>query len=120
VNAEVNLELPKFKFAYEEKKMVPVMTEMGMPDAFNPDLADFTRIYSEGGIFISEVKHKTFIETNEEGTEAAAVTSIGIETTSVGPEELEFIADKPFVFFIHEKQSGCILFIGTVMNPAQE
>lgn len=119
-NAEVSLKLPKFKFAYEEKKMVPVMAEMGMPDAFNPDLADFSRIHAGGGIYISEVKHKTFIETNEEGTEAAAVTSIGFETTSVGPKELEFIADKPFVFFIHEKQSGCILFIGTVMNPTQE
>ncbi|MBK7174492.1 MAG: serpin family protein [Bacteroidales bacterium] len=117
---EVTLTLPKFKFAYEEKKMKPAMMEMGMTDAFIPDLADFTRINSNGGIFISEVKHKTFIETNEEGTEAAAVTSIGMETTSVGPPEMEFKADKPFVFFIHEKQTGSILFIGTVMNPALE
>jgi len=117
---EIQLQLPKFKFAYEEKNMKPILSDMGMTVAFIPDVADFTRINKAGQLFISEVKHKTFIETNEEGTEAAAVTSIGIEVTSVGPNPVELILDRPFVFFIHEKTSGSILFIGTIMNPGQE
>ena len=117
---EVQLSMPKFKFAYEEKNMKHILSDMGMSVAFIPDVADFTRINKAGQLFISEVKHKTFIETNEEGTEAAAVTSIGIEVTSVGPNPVELILNRPFVFFIHEKSTGSILFIGTIINPLQE
>jgi serpin B len=119
---DIQLQMPKFKFAYEEKEMKAILSDMGMAVAFNPDLADFTRINSLGGLYISEVRHKTFIETNEAGTEAAAVTSIGIGVTSVGEDPLpyEFIVNRPFVFFIHEKSTGSILFFGTVMNPTIE
>ncbi|NVO20904.1 MAG: serpin family protein [Bacteroidetes bacterium] len=116
LSTDVHLLLPRFTFSFDEKGMKQIMADMGMQSAFNPDLADFTRINKEGSLYISEVKHKTFIETNEEGTEAAAVTSIGVGVTSV-PVTKDFIVDKPFVFFIHERTSGTILFIGTVKDP---
>jgi serine protease inhibitor len=116
---DIQLQLPKFKYAYEEKLMKPILSAMGMGIAFDPNSADFTGINHEGGLYISEVKHKTFIEANEEGTEAAAVTSVEVGVTSAGPDPqpLFLKIDKPFVYFIREKSTGTILFIGTVMNP---
>lgn len=120
VETGVQMQLPKFKFSYDEKEMKQILSAMGMGVAFDASNADFTRINSNGGLFISEVKHKTFIETNEEGTEAAAVTSVGIELTSVGEGPVPFIVDKPFIFLITEKSTGTILFIGAVYNPTEE
>jgi serpin B len=88
---------------------------MGMDIAFNETLADFTRINQNGGLYIDEVLHKTYIKIDEEGTEAAAVTSIGISLTSM-PETIDFCVDKPFMFMIREKHSGTILFIGKVLE----
>ena len=86
---------------------------MGMEVAFT-DKADFTGILPEGGLLITDVKHKTFIEVNEEGTEAAAVTSVEIGMTSIG----NFITfNRPFLFAIAEKSTGTILFIGRMMKP---
>jgi len=117
--ADVQVQLPKFKYDYDEKNMIPVLKALGMEIAIDPNYADFTRMNGLGGLFISEVKHKTYIETNEEGTEAAAVTSVGMSNTSVGndPQPVYFTADHPFVYIITEKSTGTILFIGTVMNP---
>ena len=79
------------------------------------DAADFSDILPGAPLRISEVKHKTFIEVNEEGTEAAAVTSVEIELTSIQGEY--FVVNRPFVYIISEKTSGAILFAGRVMNP---
>lgn len=119
-NTDVQIQLPKFKYKYDEKNMNTVLSALGMGVAFDPGFADFTRINSDGNLYISDVKHKTFIETNEEGTEAAAVTSVEISYTSIGtdPQPVSFIADHPFVYVITEKSTGTILFIGSVVNPA--
>jgi serpin B len=118
---DIQLQLPKFKYEYEEKNMKPVLSALGMTVAFDPDNADFTRINSNGGLYISDVKHKTFIETNEEGSEAAAVTSVEVANTSIGTDQPYFFTvNRPFVYFIQEKSTGTILFIGTVMNPTVE
>jgi serpin B len=115
---DIQLQLPKFKYAYEEKQMKPVLTGMGMGVAFDADQADFTRINSEGGLYISRVLHKSYIATDEAGTEAAAVTAVEIGVTSVGPDQVyHFTVNRPFIYFIQEKSTGTILFIGTVMNP---
>ncbi len=115
---DIQLQLPKFKYEYEEKNMKPILTALGMGVAFDSDNADFTRINPNGGLYISRVLHKTFIETNEEGSEAAAVTAVEVGVTSIGPDQpLYFTVDRPFVYFIQEKSTGTILFIGTVMNP---
>jgi len=110
----INVKLPKFKFEYE-LNMNDVLSAMGMQEAFS-DHADFTGINPAGNLYISEVIHKSFVEVNEEGTEAAAATSVGISFTSM-PQEVWFLANKPFLFFITEKNTSCILFIGKITNP---
>ncbi len=83
------------------------------------------RIFGEGSLtginddprlVVSEIRQKTFVEVNEEGTEAAAVTIVGIETTSVPPS---FIADRPFLYLIRERSTGAILFMGRMDNPTE-
>ncbi len=107
-----DIRMPKFKFEYEIKLNDP-LTALGMGNAFS-DMADFTRLRSNGQLKIDEVKHKTFIEVNEEGTEAAAATSVGIvETSAPAP----VIVNKPFIFAIREMKTGLILFTGIVNNP---
>lgn len=109
---KVQFSLPKFTFSYEES-LKDVLSAMGMGIAFT-DRADFTGILPEGGLLISAVKHKTFIEVNEEGTEAAAVTSVEVGVTSIG----NFITfNRPFLFAIAEKSTGVILFMGRLMMP---
>jgi len=111
---ETMVQLPKFKFDYE-KMLNDQLIEMGMVDAFSPQSADLSGI-SDADIFVSFVKQNTFVEVNEEGTEAAAVTTIGIDLTSAGPS---FVVDKPFIFAIRERTTNTLLFIGGVTNPAE-
>lgn len=111
-----NLELPKFKFEYENT-LNNELIDLGLGLAFTGS-ADFTGINKNGGLKISRVKHKTFVEVNEEGTEAAAVTSVVLGVTSVGPNTNTFIIDHPFLFVIKEKYTNAILFIGTVTDPS--
>ena len=114
---EWNLELPKFTFEYENE-LNNELTDLGLGIAFS-DNADFTGINKNGGLTISKVKHKTFIKVDEEGTEAAAVTSVTVGVTSVGPNTNTFIVDHPFLFVIKEKYTNAILFMGTVTDPSK-
>ena len=88
-----------------------------MIDAFDPNLADLRGISDNGNLFVSFVKQNTFVDVNEEGTEAAAVTTIGVELTSA-PSIDHYVFDKPFVFMIRERTTNAFLFAGTVLNPA--
>jgi len=109
---EVQFSMPRFTFSYEES-LKDALTAMGMGIAFT-EQADFTGILPGVGLLISKVKHKTFIDVNEEGTEAAAVTSVEMGLTSTG----DFITfNKPFLFVIAEKSTGAILFVGRMMKP---
>ncbi|HSO88396.1 MAG TPA: serpin family protein [Draconibacterium sp.] len=112
--------MPRFKFAFETK-LNNVLAEMGMVKAFQPNIADFSKI-SDKDLYISSAVHKSFIDVNENGTEAAAVTSITFTTTSAGnePPKTYFTVNKPFVFAITEKDTDAILFIGEVNNPEYE
>ena len=114
---EVILTLPKFKFGYKELLNTPLM-DMGLGIAFTSE-ADFTDINPGGNLAISRVIHQSFIDVNEKGTEAAAVTVVEMEFTSAGPvdDKYYFTADHPFVFVIREKTSNAILFIGKVGQP---
>lgn len=109
------LEVPRFKFEYDIK-LNDVLKAMGMDIAFDPHQADFSRMSADSilGIFLGEVKHKTFVEVNEEGTEAAAATSVGPQLLSAGAF---FRVDRPFVFAIRERTTGTIIFIGKVVDP---
>jgi serpin B len=107
--------LPKFKFEWE-KSLVDVFKSLGMEKAFVE--GGFLDIAENGeGIYISDIKHKTFIEVNEAGTEAAAVTSVEFGETSM-PEG--FYGYKPFVYIIRDDRSGTILFMGKVEDPTVE
>lgn len=105
---------PKFKFECEYK-LNKGLENMGMPLAFTQH-ADFSNIFEEDNVYISLVKHKTFIEVDEKGTEAAATTSVEMVATSL-PESLTFVVNKPFLFAITEKDTNTILFLGRLMKP---
>ncbi|MCL1943683.1 MAG: serpin family protein [Candidatus Azobacteroides sp.] len=115
--ANVNLRLPKFKTECEYKLHEYILPDMGMRIPFT-DLADFSGI-STMPVSISQVIHKTFVEVNEEGTEAAAVTAVEVVTTSIKPDPVtvNYIVDRPFIFAIREKSTRVILFIGKIEKP---
>lgn len=112
--SSLELRLPKFKMEYK-KELKEALTQLGMGIAFS-DQANFSQMIqgTKSGLQISKVLHKTYLDVNEEGTEAAAATSVGIITTSL-PSSIT--ADRPFVFLIREKSSNVILFIGQLMAP---
>lgn len=114
----LNIHLPKFRFEYE-KSLNEILSTLGMAIAFSPGDANFSKINPSFELFISEVKHKTFVEVNEEGTEAAAVTSVTITLTSIGPSNL-FEANRPFLFLIKENTSNALIFMGKVALPVIE
>ncbi|MBI4058146.1 serpin family protein [Candidatus Gottesmanbacteria bacterium] len=117
---EGTLLLPKFKLEYETS-LNDILKNLGMKVAFDPTNADFTKMLARPipeNLFISEVKHKTFIDVKEEGTEAAAVTSVGIDATSVGPDNTFYLeVNRPFVLAIADTKTGEILFLGAIRNP---
>jgi serine protease inhibitor len=116
---EVHLTLPKFKFSYNNE-LKNELSNLGLGTAFS-DQADFSGINGIGGLKISRVIHKSFIEVNEEGTEAAAVTGIEIVPTSDGPSgPYYFNADRPFLFAIRQNTTGAIIFLGRVQDPTME
>lgn len=110
--------IPRFKIAYE-CALAPALKAMGMKDAFTAGAANFSKM-ADGELFISEVKHKAVVDVNEEGTEAAAVTSIEIKATSVEAprDRFSFVADRPFFFVIRDDATGALLFMGTLYDPA--
>jgi len=111
---EVAVELPRFRLEWEEY-LNDALIDMGMAVAFDRDLADFDRIAAGGADFyISFVRQKAFVDVNEEGTEAAAATSVGIGVVSAPPT---FRVDRPFLFAIRERFSGAVLFMGQVLDP---
>lgn len=115
----VNLTMPKFTFEYE-KGLIEILQSLGISDLFNSGAADLSGINGSGGLFVSKVKHKTFIDVDEEGTEAAAVTSVEVSYTSVDPNAPIFVnINRPFVFLIREASTGVILFSGVVENPME-
>jgi len=113
--ANLLVQLPKFKYEYKLLLNDPLI-DLGLGIAFN-ESADFSNITPGGGIFISRVIHQTFIDVNEEGTEAAAATIVEmIETSEPSGPEL-FRADKPFLYMIKENSTGVLLFMGKVGKP---
>jgi serpin B len=112
-----NIILPRFKLEYEQK-LNDALKALGMEVAFDRDRAEFRELIDLGQrrAFISEVKHKTFVEVNEEGTEAAAATSVEFGVTCVR-EEFSMVVDRPFFFAIRDNQTGALLFAGSVVDP---
>ncbi|HSE37652.1 MAG TPA: serpin family protein [Blastocatellia bacterium] len=119
--AETNGELavPRFRVEYEIG-LNEALRALGMGIAFDPDRADFSGIVKTSeNVFISRVKHKTFAEVNEEGTEAAAATSVEMSVTSAMRPRKPFrmIVDHPFFCAIRDNTTGALLFIGSIIDP---
>ncbi|MCL6088449.1 MAG: serpin family protein [Actinobacteria bacterium] len=111
-SAEVDLKFPKFKVEYGTKSLIEPFKKLGMINSFTGK-ADFSGIAPQ--MFISQIDHKAVIEVNEEGTVAAAATSIGMGATAIMP--VEFIVNRPFALMIRDDRTGNILFIGKIMEP---
>ena len=110
-DTNVHVSLPRFRMAYE-RTLNDDLAALGMVDAFGP-AADLSRLSPVDDLWISEVKQKSWVEVNEEGTEAAAATVV----TIVESAGLDFRANRPFLFFIRERLSGTILFAGKLASP---
>lgn len=112
-----SIQLPRFTLQFG-LKLNDALKALGMSIAFDPSGADFTNLY-EGPVnaYISEVMHKSFVEVNEEGTEAAAATSVTVGVTSVEPAGFWMRVDRPFIFAIRENRSQTILFMGKIVEP---
>ena len=112
--------MPRFKYEFKTE-LNKMLTKMGMAKAYQPGIADFSKISAED-LYISAALHKSYIDVNENGTEAAAVTSITFSNTSAGnePPKTYFTVNKPFVFAITEKDTEAILFIGEVQHPVYD
>ena len=112
------LGLPKFKYE-SEFGLVDQLKTLGMTDAFDADLANFTGMSERDDLFISEVIHKAFVAVDEKGTEAAAATAVIVDVASAQISDLTLIIDRPFIFLIRDIPTGQFLFIGRVLNPSQ-
>lgn len=114
----IQVHLPKLKFEYK-KELKDVLSSLGMGIAFTPDAADFSGINAFRELYISRLIHQTFLEVDEKGTEAAAVTAVEISLTSTGgsgsPYQIRF--DRPFLFAIQENSTQTIMFMGKVVDP---
>ena len=113
---DVLVSIPKFKAEYETT-LNDVLYSLGMKDIFGAN-CDLSGINGTGDLFVSEVKHKTYIDVNEEGTEAAGVTSVEIRLTAA-MDPTEFIADRPFMYTIRDTETESILFMGVFDTPDQ-
>jgi len=113
---ETDVSFPRFKYGYQ-KTLKEVLTDMGMGIAFTEN-ADFSNISDQFDLLINDVTHQTFIETNEEGTEAAAATVVTVGTTSMPPPMLIFNMDHPFIYIIRETTTNSIIFMGRVADPS--
>ncbi|MBE9916310.1 serpin family protein [Paenibacillus donghaensis] len=115
-NASGEIRLPRFKAEYSGQLKDP-LAQMGMKQAFDPAAADFTAMSDIKPLFISSVLHKTVVDVNEQGTEAAAVTAIGLATASAPLDRFRMDVDHPFFFCIEDRQTGLWIFMGTIENP---
>ncbi|MCG2791197.1 MAG: serpin family protein [Actinomycetia bacterium] len=110
---DVILKFPRFSIEYGTKSLIEPLKSLGMVNAFIADKADFSSIAPL--MFISQIDHKAIIEVNEEGTVAAAATSMGMGLTAEKP--VEFIVNRPFVLLIRDDRTGNILFMGKILEP---
>ncbi|GAA0315468.1 serpin family protein [Bacillus carboniphilus] len=116
---EGTVRLPKFQFE-KDYKLNDILIGLGMKDAFQDGVADFSKIATPPpSLYIGNVKHKTFIDVNEKGTEAAAVTSVEIKAESARLDVMEVNANRPFLFTIHDQKTETLLFMGKVENPKE-
>lgn len=113
---EIEVSFPRFKYGFK-RTLKDILSDMGMGIAFT-EFADFSNISEQYDLLLNDVAHQTFIETNEEGTEAAAATVVTVGTESMPPPPIEFRMDHPFLYIIRETSTNSILFMGRVSDPS--
>lgn len=111
--SDVTFKMPRFEMEFDTS-LVDVLSVLGMEVAFIEGEADFGKINPDQQLFISEVKHKSWIRVDEEGTEATAATSVEVGLLGM-PEEI--VIDRPFIFVIHDHHSDALIFMGKVVDP---
>jgi serpin B len=116
--ASLSLGLPKFSFdtSFDLGK---TLSELGMSNAFDPSLADFSGLTGGHDLFIGKVLHQALVKVDEKGTEAAAATSVMMAPTSIMQSNKILMIDRPFIFLIRDTTSKQVLFMGRVLNPAK-
>uniref|UniRef100_A0A8C2L688 Serpin domain-containing protein n=1 Tax=Cricetulus griseus TaxID=10029 RepID=A0A8C2L688_CRIGR len=114
-NIDVHVKLPRFKLE-ESYTLNSNLGSLGVQDLFSSSKADLSGMSGSRDLFISKIIHKSFVEVNEEGTEAAAATG-GIATFAMLMPEEEFTVDHPFIFFIRHNPTANVLFLGRVCSP---
>ncbi|WP_373496990.1 serpin family protein [Aquiflexum sp.] len=117
---EMIVEMPKFKMEYKLENLKQHLMDLGLKKAFEPSPKNFTKLFENPlmDMYISRIIHQAMIEVDEKGTEAAAATVVEIGVTSMPVTPTFIRLDKPFLFFIKEKHSGTILFMGKMENPS--
>jgi serpin B len=115
-STEGDVRIPRFKLEYERELTDP-LKDLGMGVAFDASRANFEGMRQQRDVFIQRVKHKSAVEVNEEGTEAAASTSVEIGITSVASNRFFFNADRPFLIAIRDSRTGSVLFVGAIYEP---
>lgn len=115
--ADVSVSLPKFKFDWGTTSLKPALKAMGMTDAFGYPAADFSGMEPKRELYIADVLQKAFVGVDESGTEAAAATAVIMNAGAAPMQPKDFTANRPFLFFIRD-DSGTLLFVGQVTNPA--
>jgi serpin B len=114
---QVQLAMPRFEYE-AGAKLKGALTQLGMEQAFTDD-ADFSGMTGEPDLYIDDVYHKAYVAVDEEGTEAAAATAVVMDVKGMPMRPVEVQVDRPFIFLIRDVQTGAILFLGHVVNPAQ-
>lgn len=115
---EVQLGFPKFG-AETQVGLAEVLKAMGMPTAFDPDAADFSGMTTADRLFISAVIHQANIDVDEKGTEAAAATAVAMAASGMPAEPVKLTVDHPFVFALRDLDTGAVLFLGRITEPAE-
>jgi serpin B len=118
IERPLQIHLPRFELQWE-RTLTDDLKALGMVDAFDPSLADFTPMSDVGDLYVKSVRQKTFLKVDEVGTEAAAVTVVEVGVTSCcsGPPVVR--ADRPFMIAIRERLSGAVLFAGLIIQAPE-
>ncbi len=115
-STRVSISMPKFEFS-QSMQLSQILRTLGMESAFSGG-ADFSGFTGNPDLFISEILHKAFVKVDETGTEAAAATAVVMGITAIPEDPVEMNINRPFLFFILDRESGCILFMGRIMDPS--
>lgn len=114
--AQVALALPRFEFRSQSGVVGPLQ-ELGMVDAFDPALADFSGMTGSPDLFVSDILHEAFVAVDEKGTEAAAATAVVMDLRAMPADPVVLEIDRPFLFALRDRETGTVLFLGRVLDP---